>query len=86
MPSLHIAWAAWSAFAVWQVFRHRRGAVVVFVYPVMTALAVMSTANHFLSDVVAGALTLVLATVIADRGHGLWNRWADRRARVAAVS
>jgi hypothetical protein len=86
MPSLHIAWAGWSAFAVWQVFRHRRGAVLVFVYPVMTAVAVMSTANHFLSDVVAGVLTLILATLIADRGHRLWNRWTVRRARVAAVS
>jgi hypothetical protein len=86
MPSLHISWAAWSAFAVWQVFRHRRGAVVVWVYPAVTCVAVMATANHFLLDVVAGAVTLVLATVIADRGQAGWNRWAGRRVREAVVS
>jgi hypothetical protein len=83
VPSLHIAWAVWSAFAIWQVFRHRRGAVAVWAYPVVTAVAVMSTSNHFLFDVVAGAATLVLATLIADRWEA-W--WAGRRARAAPTS
>ena len=86
MPSLHIAWAAWSAFAVWQVFRHRRGTVAVWAYPAVTSVAVMSTANHFLLDVVAGVVTLILAAVIADRGHAAWNRRDGRQTRMAPVS
>ena len=67
MPSVHIAWALWSAWAVWQVLRDRRGAKFVFAYPIVTAVVVVATGNHFVLDVVAGAVVVVLATVAADR-------------------
>ncbi len=63
MPSLHIAWAAWSALAVWRVLRPRRFALVVFAYPLATTLAVLATGNHYFLDVVAGIATLALADV-----------------------
>jgi membrane-associated phospholipid phosphatase len=78
MPSVHIAWALWSAWAVWLVFRDRRGATLVFAYPVVTAVAVVATGNHFVVDVVAGALVMVVATVAADRIH--LNRDPAQRA------
>ncbi|MGI8752393.1 MAG: phosphatase PAP2 family protein [Acidimicrobiales bacterium] len=63
MPSLHMAWAAWAALAAWQVLRrHHRWAPLVWAYPVATALAVLSTGNHYLADVVAGLATLAVAT------------------------
>jgi membrane-associated phospholipid phosphatase len=74
MPSLHIAWAAWSALAVWRIFAHRRWAALVWAYPVVTAVAVMATGNHYLLDVLAGAATMIVATVLAD---GLY-RWGWR--------
>jgi hypothetical protein len=61
MPSLHMAWAAWSGLAIWRLRRGRLGAALGFGYPVLTALAVMATGNHYLVDVVAGILTMVLA-------------------------
>jgi hypothetical protein len=73
MPSLHMAWAAWSALAVWRVFRPDRCVPLVWTYPLVTAVAVMATGNHFLLDIVAGLGTTVLATSIADR-------WQSRRA------
>jgi hypothetical protein len=77
MPSLHLAWAVWSSLAVWRVFRGHRWAWLVWIYPAVTALAVMATGNHYLLDIVAGVATAALATLIADRGHG-W--WTDRQA------
>jgi diacylglycerol O-acyltransferase len=66
MPSLHIAWALWCSWALWQVLPHRRFTSLVFVYPLLTAYAVLATGNHYLVDVVAGALTLVLAVVMVN--------------------
>jgi hypothetical protein len=79
MPSLHMAWAVWSSLAVWRVFRGRSAAVLVWTYPLVTAVAVMATGNHFLLDIVAGVATAVLATWVADRWH-VW--WTTREACV----
>jgi hypothetical protein len=73
MPSLHMAWAAWSSLAVWQVFRGRRAVLLVWAYPLVTAIAVMATGNHFLLDIVAGVATVTLATLIADRWRPWWT-------------
>lgn len=69
MPSLHIAWALWSSLVVWRMYRHHKWALLVFCYPVATALAVVATGNHFLTDIVAGAVTLILATFLAEWGY-----------------
>lgn len=75
MPSLHIAWAVWSSLALWRVLDRRRWALAVWLYPVLTAAAVMATGNHFLLDVLAGAATLALAALASDR----WYGWRARR-------
>lgn len=80
MPSLHIGWAAWSALAAWRILPRRRWTGLVWLYPVLTAVAVMATGNHFLCDVLAGAATLAISTLVADRWEG-W--WANRQARRA---
>jgi len=61
MPSLHVAWACWSAWAGWQILAGRRWRPVVLIYPLMTALIVMATANHFFLDVVGGVATVAIA-------------------------
>lgn len=67
MPSLHLAWALWCAWAVWRVFPGRPVAWLSFIHPALTTYAVLATGNHYLFDVIAGALTLVVAQLIADR-------------------
>jgi hypothetical protein len=64
MPSLHVAWAAWAALALWRVFRTRypHAALLAFCYPLATILVVISTANHYLLDALAGLALLGLAT------------------------
>ena len=73
MPSLHIAWAAWSSLAMGRILGgyRNRWVLAVWLYPVVTTVAVLATGNHFLLDVVAGLGTMVLCTVIADRWPGL---------------
>jgi diacylglycerol O-acyltransferase / wax synthase len=73
MPSLHIAWAAWSSLAVGRILGgyRNRWVLAVWLYPAVTTLAVLATGNHFLVDAVAGLATMVVCTVIADR----WAGW-----------
>jgi len=70
MPSLHIAWAIWSAKVVWSVFGNRIARIVALIYPAATAFVVIATGNHFLLDVIAGA---------AVAGTGFFIEWALAR-------
>jgi PAP2 superfamily len=80
LPSLHIAWATWSSVALWRISERRWLRTVAVVYPLLTTFAVMSTANHYLADAIAGAvLTLVVVFVLERfRIGGRWS-WGSKR-------
>jgi hypothetical protein len=65
MPSLHVGWAVWVALCL---SRHvtspflRRAA---WAYPALMAAVVMGTANHYLLDVLAGALCALAGAKLA---------------------
>lgn len=61
MPSLHMAWAAWCGATVFRLAARRWLRALAVAYPLLTALVVLGTANHYLADVVAGAGLWVLA-------------------------
>jgi membrane-associated phospholipid phosphatase len=61
MPSLHVAWALWSATAVWQCTRRVAIRALAALYPLLTSFVVLATGNHYLLDVLAGAATAALA-------------------------
>jgi hypothetical protein len=65
MPSLHIAWATWSALGVWALSERRWLRALACAYPFATTYAVMATGNHYLLDAVAGAaMTLAVYFVL----------------------
>jgi hypothetical protein len=66
MPSLHVAWALWAGWLIARHARHRIVRVAGGAYPILTALVVMSTGNHYLLDVLAGAAVLGLAAAIVS--------------------
>ncbi|MEC4016224.1 bifunctional glycosyltransferase 87/phosphatase PAP2 family protein [Streptomyces sp. H27-D2] len=58
MPSLHVGWSMWCAvvFALlvpWMWLR-----VAGFLYPLMTTLVIVGTANHYVLDAVGGAVVV----------------------------
>lgn len=57
MPSLHLAWATWCAVALWGLSSRWWVRAAAVLYPCLTAFAVLGTGNHYLLDVLAGALT-----------------------------
>ncbi len=72
MPSLHVGWdllvgIALVVYARWVVLR-----VIGVVLPLMMAVAVVATANHYLLDGVAGVLLVLAALAL--------TRWATARS------
>jgi hypothetical protein len=57
MPSLHVGWAVWCAFALVAAFRSRWRHLA-WLYPIATTLVVVATANHYVLDALAGAVVV----------------------------
>jgi hypothetical protein len=75
MPSVHVGWALLVAVAIIGTLRSPWRWLAVL-YPVMTTLAVVVTANHFWADgIVAGALLVLVLAVQAG------TRWLVARSR-----
>jgi hypothetical protein len=63
MPSVHVGWALIVAIAIVSVPRSRWRWLAVL-YPALTTLVVVVTANHYWLDAIAAALLVVLAVLI----------------------
>jgi hypothetical protein len=59
---------------------HPRGALLVWVFPVVMVADVFATGNHYVLDVVGSGLLLVASIAVA-RG---WGRLVGRRDRTSA--
>jgi hypothetical protein len=64
MPSLHIGWALWCAFAIVALAQRPWVRVLGALYPLATLFVIVGTANHFVLDAVGGAATLGLAVAV----------------------
>ena len=65
MPSMHIAWAMWCVVAVYRTLPGQGWRAAMWAHLTLTAIAVVATANHFVLDVVGGAITAVLGFAVA---------------------
>jgi hypothetical protein len=76
MPSLHVGWSLWCAYAVWSALRdpHPRLALLSWLFPLLMAADVVATANHYVLDV-AGSIALLAGSVLAA---SMWGRVAAR--------
>ena len=66
-PSLHLAWAVWTALVAYRLVRSRALRRLWLCYPVITAVVVVITANHYLLDIVAGAVIALVTLALAHR-------------------
>ena len=65
MPSLHVGWALWCGVLLYRHARRPAVRALGVLYPVLTAVVVMATGNHYLLDAVAGAAAALLGWVTA---------------------
>jgi hypothetical protein len=75
MPSLHMAWAAWCALALWRLSPRRWVRVLAVCYPCVTAFTVLATGNHFVLDLLGGLAALALALLVLAAPHALVRAW-----------
>ncbi|AIR98558.1 phosphatase PAP2 family protein [Streptomyces glaucescens] len=81
MPSLHVGWSLWCGVMLWRYGGTRLAKAAAVVYPLVTTIVVMGTANHYFLDAVAGAAVMGAGLLLAP----LVMRGADRvKARLAA--
>lgn len=60
IPSLHMAWAVWVAVAIFAMTRRWWWRTLAVLHPLVTALTVLATGNHYTVDVLSGvALTAI---------------------------
>ena len=85
MPSMHVGWAILTGYAIWKISNRpiMKGAAIL--HPALTALVVIITGHHFVSDAVVGAglaatfliLSIRLAQTSNDGSRSGGSRLAD---------
>ncbi|WP_432135690.1 MULTISPECIES: phosphatase PAP2 family protein [unclassified Streptomyces] len=68
MPSMHIGWALWCGLTIFALARAPWVRVLGVLYPALTLVVIVATANHFWLDAVGGVLCLAFGFLVA----GLW--------------
>jgi PAP2 superfamily len=85
MPSVHVGWALLVAIAI-IVTARSRWRWLALLYPAMTTLAVIVTANHFWLDGIVAALILAVVLLVQAAGrHALRKRRAQKVAAEPAT-
>ncbi len=80
MPSLHFGWAAWCAVAFWPWATTWRRKLLLLAYPLLTLLAIVATANHFILDALGGFAVFTIGMRL-----GTWLdriNWSRVRAKL----
>jgi len=87
MPSLHFGWSLWCGIQMWGFGgRHARWwKVAAVAYPLLQAVVVLSTANHFLLDVLGGATCILLGYAIVTLIGRALGRTGEPRAESPAA-
>ncbi|MFF4560908.1 phosphatase PAP2 family protein [Streptomyces sp. NPDC001435] len=65
MPSLHVGWALWCGVMLWRYGGTRVAKFFGIAYPLLTAIVVMGTANHYSLDAVAGVAVMGAGLLLA---------------------
>ena len=67
MPSVHIAWATWCAFALVPRVQHRWLKILAVIYPFITLTVIVITANHYILDAVGGLAIFFIGWGLSGR-------------------
>ncbi|MFI7152583.1 phosphatase PAP2 family protein [Nonomuraea sp. NPDC050022] len=77
MPSMHVGWSLWCAYAVWCALRpsHPRWALLPWIFPLGMMAVVLVTGNHYVLDIAGSVVLLAVSIVVVSA----WNHLAERR-------
>ncbi|MFF2061082.1 phosphatase PAP2 family protein [Streptomyces sp. NPDC058200] len=70
MPSMHIGWSLWCGLTVFALASAPWAKTLGLLYPALTLLVIVSTANHFWLDAVGGMLCLAFGFALSYAWYG----------------
>ena len=70
MPSMHIGWSLWCGLTIAALARAPWLRILGLLYPALTLVVIVATANHFWLDAVGGALCLALGYLVSRAWYG----------------
>jgi membrane-associated phospholipid phosphatase len=84
MPSLHVGWSMWCAYAAWSALRtrHPRSALLPWAFPLVMAAVVLTTGNHYVLDIAGSAVLLIVSIGAAQ----VCGRVVDRPESVRGLA
>jgi membrane-associated phospholipid phosphatase len=86
MPSFHVGWNLLVGLVVFEATRHWLLRTFAVVMPAAMAFAVVATANHFVSDVVAGVIIVLVAFAVVRRLEAIRERRRVERGDVSGCT
>ncbi|MFJ3444005.1 phosphatase PAP2 family protein [Streptomyces sp. NPDC086081] len=70
MPSMHIGWSVWCGLTIFALASVPWVRVLGLLYPALTLVVIVATANHFWLDAVGGVLCLAFGFAVARVWYG----------------
>ncbi|MEV7405021.1 MULTISPECIES: phosphatase PAP2 family protein [unclassified Streptomyces] len=70
MPSMHIGWSLWCGLTVFALASAPWARILGLLYPTVTLLVIVSTANHFWLDAVGGMACLAFGYAVSYAWYG----------------
>ncbi|MGQ4356267.1 phosphatase PAP2 family protein [Streptomyces drozdowiczii] len=94
MPSMHIGWSLWCGLTIFALASAPWARILGLLYPTVTLMVIVSTANHFWLDAVGGVACLAFGYAVSYAWYGalphrlprLIPPKAGRRPRLSALS
>ncbi|GAA2129370.1 phosphatase PAP2 family protein [Streptomyces synnematoformans] len=70
MPSMHVGWSVWAGITIAVLAKPLWVKVLGGLYPVLTLIVIMATANHFWMDAVGGVVCLAFGFAVSYAWYG----------------
>ncbi|MFJ9208753.1 phosphatase PAP2 family protein [Streptomyces sp. NPDC102264] len=70
MPSMHIGWSLWCGLTIFALASAPWAKILGLLYPTLTLLVIVATANHFWLDAVGGMLCLAFGIAVSYAWYG----------------
>ncbi|MFE7105132.1 phosphatase PAP2 family protein [Streptomyces sp. NPDC057575] len=93
MPSMHIGWSLWCGLTVFALASAPWARILALLYPTLTLVVIVATANHFWLDALGGMVCLAFGCAVSyawydSLPHHLPRRVAPphQKARLAGLS
>ncbi|MEU0371209.1 phosphatase PAP2 family protein [Streptomyces sp. NPDC006283] len=79
MPSMHIGWSLWCGLIVFAVATAPWAKILGLLYPTLTLVVIVATANHFWLDAVGGMVCLAFGFGVSYVWYRAWPHRLPRR-------